>query len=48
VLSLIYIGSHFRQYFQLGHIYVWKSLFIAFALGLWIVWAGKFVQSART
>jgi exosortase H (IPTLxxWG-CTERM-specific) len=48
VLSLIYIGSHFRQYFQLGHIYVWQSLFIAFALGLWILWAGKFVQSART
>lgn len=48
VLSLIYVGGHFRQYFQLSHIYVWQSLFIAFALGLWILWAGKLVQSARS
>lgn len=48
VLSLIYVGSHFRQYFQLSHIYVWQSLFIAFALGLWSFWAGKLVQSPRS
>lgn len=47
VLSLIYVGSHFRQYFQLSHIYIWQSLFIAFAVGLWIFWAGRLVQSAR-
>jgi exosortase H (IPTLxxWG-CTERM-specific) len=48
VLSLIYVGSHFRQYFQLSHIYVWQSLFIVFALGLWSFWAGKLVQSPRS
>ena len=40
VLSLIYVGSHFRQYFYVSHIYVWQSLFIVFALGLWVYWSG--------
>lgn len=48
VLSLIYVGSHFRQYFDVSHVYIWQSLFIIFALGLWIFWAGKLVQSARS
>ena len=48
VLSLIYVGSHFRQYFQLSHIYLWQSLFIVFALVLWTFWAGRFVKSARS
>ena len=48
VLSLIYVGSHFRQYFQLHHIYLWQSLFIAFALVLWTLWAGRLVKSARS
>lgn len=47
VLSLIYVGSHFRQYFDVSHVYIWQSVFIIFALGLWIFWAGKLVQSAR-
>jgi exosortase H (IPTLxxWG-CTERM-specific) len=47
VLSLIYIGSHFRQYFDASHIYVWQALFIAFALGTWIYWAGTVVRSPR-
>ena len=45
VLSLIYVGSHFRQYFNASHIYVWQSLFIVFALGLWIYWAGTLVRN---
>jgi len=48
VLSLIYVGSHFRQYFDVSHVYIWQSLFIIFALSLWIFWAGKLVQSARS
>ena len=47
VLSLIYVGSHFRDYFQLSHVYIWQSLFIVFALALWTFWAGKLVQSPR-
>ncbi len=47
VLSLIYVGSHFREYFQLHHVYLWQSLFIAFALVLWTLWAGRLVKSAR-
>lgn len=45
VLSLIYVGSYFRQYFNASHIYVWQSLFIVFALGLWIYWAGTLVRN---
>ncbi|PWB80191.1 MAG: exosortase H [Candidatus Methylomirabilota bacterium] len=40
VLSLIYVGSHFRAYFDAAHVYIWQSLFIVFALGLWLYWAG--------
>jgi len=47
VLSLIYIGGHFRQYFDASHIYIWQSLFIVFALGLWIYWAGSLVRHPR-
>lgn len=47
VLSLIYIGSHFRRYFYASHIYVWQSLFIVFALTLWMYWAGTIVRQAR-
>jgi exosortase H (IPTLxxWG-CTERM-specific) len=47
VLSLIYIGGHFRQHFDATHIYVWQSLFIVFALGLWIYWAGSLVRNPR-
>lgn len=48
VLSLIYVGSHFREYFQLHHVYLWQSLFIAFALVLWTLWAGRLVKVARS
>ena len=44
VLSLIYVGSHFRPYFDAAHIYVWQSLFIVLALGLWLYWAGALAQ----
>lgn len=47
VLSLIYIGSHFRQYFDASHIYVWQSLFIVFTLGLWLYWAGSVARHPR-
>lgn len=44
VLSLIYVGSHFRSYFDTAHIYIWQSLFIVFALGLWLYWAGTLAR----
>lgn len=47
VLSLIYIGSHFRSYFDTAHIYVWQSLFIVFALGLWLFWAGTLARHSQ-
>jgi len=47
VLSLIYVGSNFRQYFDASHIYIWQSLFIAFALGLWLYWAKTLAHHAR-
>jgi len=47
VLTLIYIGSHFRQFFDASHIYIWQSLFIVFTLGLWLYWAGSLVRSPR-
>jgi exosortase H (IPTLxxWG-CTERM-specific) len=47
VLSLIYVGSNFRRYFDASHIYIWQSLFIAFTLGLWLYWAGTLVRRPR-
>ena len=47
VLSLIFVGSNFRQYFDASHIYIWQSLFIAFALGLWLYWAKTLARHAR-
>ncbi len=48
VLSLIYVGSHFRPYFETAHIYVWQSLFIVFALGLWLYWAGALARHSQS
>ncbi len=45
VLSLIYIGSSFPRYFDASHVYVWQSLFIVFALGLWLAWAGRLARN---
>ena len=47
VISLIYVGSYLRRYFDASHIYIWQSLFIVFALGLWTYWAGTVVQHPR-
>ncbi len=47
VVSLIYIGGHLPTYFNASHIYIWQSLFIVFALGLWIYWAGSLVHNPR-
>lgn len=47
VLSLIYIGSHFYKYFDLSHIYIWQTFFIAFTLSLWLYWAGTVVRNPR-
>jgi len=47
VLTLIYVGSHFRPYFDASHIYIWQSLFIVFTLGLWLYWAGACGRSPR-
>lgn len=48
VLSLIYVGSHFRPYFETAHVYVWQSLFIVFALGLWLFWAGALARHPQS
>jgi hypothetical protein len=46
LISLFYIGIYAPAIFDTTHLLVWQSLMILFALGLWLLWAYKYVRTA--
>ncbi|NQT73876.1 MAG: archaeosortase/exosortase family protein [Chloroflexi bacterium] len=45
ILTLFYIGSHFPNQLDLFHYYIWQGIIVLLALGLWVFWMDKMVQS---
>lgn len=45
MLTLFHIGSHFPNQLDLFHYYVWQGIIVLLALGLWVFWMDKMVQS---
>jgi len=41
LVSLYYVGVHWPAALDVVHQLVWQSLFIAFAIALWLLWAGR-------
>lgn len=41
LVSLYYVGVHFPGILDTVHLLVWQSLMIAFAVLLWLLWAGS-------
>jgi len=40
LVSLYYVGVHLPGLLDIVHLLIWQSLLIAFAVGLWLLWAG--------
>ena len=45
LVSLFYIGAYAPGIFETAHLLVWQSLMILLAIGLWLIWAYKYVSS---
>ncbi len=39
IISLFYVGVHWRAGFELMHVDVWQPAFVVFSLFFWVVWA---------
>jgi exosortase H (IPTLxxWG-CTERM-specific) len=48
IISLHYTGVYLPSAFETVHIDVWQTLFVAFALLLWIMWAWAATNSKKT
>jgi archaeosortase B (VPXXXP-CTERM-specific) len=46
LVSLFYIGIYAPGIFETAHLLVWQSLMILLAIGLWLIWAYKYVRSS--
>ncbi|HLC20963.1 MAG TPA: exosortase H [Candidatus Methylomirabilis sp.] len=47
VISLMYIGRYFPEFFETAHLLVWQSLIIFSALLMWIYWTERFVGAPQ-
>ena len=47
VVSLMYIGRYFPEFFETAHLLVWQSLIIFSALLVWIYWTERFVSAPQ-
>ncbi len=47
VVSLMYIGRYFPEFFETAHLLVWQSLIIFSALLVWIYWTERFVGAPQ-
>ena len=45
--SLYYVGMYWRSALEPIHQLVWQSLVIAFAVSLWLLWAGRVSKPSR-
>jgi exosortase/archaeosortase family protein len=46
LVSLFYIGAYVPGIFETAHLLVWQSLMILLAIGLWLIWAYKYVRTS--
>jgi len=46
LVSLFYIGIYAPGIFETAHLLVWQSLMILLAIGLWLIWAYKYVRAS--
>jgi len=47
LVSLYHVGVHWPAALDVVHQLVWQSLFIAFAIALWLLWAGRATSRRR-
>jgi exosortase H (IPTLxxWG-CTERM-specific) len=47
IVSLVYLGINYPQYFSEAHTFIWQIVIIALSLFLWMVWA-KGLKSYET
>jgi exosortase/archaeosortase family protein len=47
LVSLYFVGVHFPSALEPIHLLVWQSLLIAFAVSLWLFWAGRLARAPR-
>lgn len=45
MLTLFFVGTHFPDYLDFAHYYLWQGLIVLLALGLWLFWIDKVTNS---
>lgn len=43
-VTLYYIGTHIRDFFDIAHFVVWQSVMILAVIIIWLIWVGKVVN----
>jgi exosortase H (IPTLxxWG-CTERM-specific) len=41
IISLLYIGEHFREFFDMAHLLLWQSAMILTTVVLWLLWVRR-------
>ena len=39
MISLVWVGSSSHRALEIGHVYIWPTIILTVALGLWLYWA---------
>jgi exosortase/archaeosortase family protein len=48
LVSLFYVGIYVPSIFGATHLLIWQALMIVLAIGLWLVWAYRYVRTASS
>ena len=48
LVSLYFIGVHWRSFLDQAHQLIWQSLLIVIAVALWLFWAGRWAHVSHT
>lgn len=48
IVALFYTGVFRPGWFGASHVFVWQSLVIIFAVGLWVLWVQRYARPAAT
>lgn len=48
IVALFYTGVFRPEWFGASHVFVWQSLVVVFAVGLWVLWVQRHARPAAT
>jgi len=48
IITLLYVETSFPDFLDIAHYFIWQTLIVIIALGLWLFWVEKMVHTPAT